>query len=124
MADNDDDVLGAALREMEEETGINPNIGEMIDLTREFYKGKWNGIYPSPGACDEVVRLFLYRQKASEAEVKKLQGRRTGLADENEHLKLRIVKLEDLCRITADVKAHSAYMMYASIKQKGAIWKE
>ena len=33
-----------------------------------------------------------------------MQGRKTGVAAENEHLKLRIVRLEELCRITPDVK--------------------
>lgn len=121
MIDNENNVLRVALREMEEETGVIPNAGEMIDLTKTFFKGKWDCIYPSPGACDELIKLFLYRQKSSEAEVKKMQGRKTGVAAENEHLKLRIVRLEDLCRITPDVKAHSAYMMYLALKKEGVI---
>lgn len=121
MIDNENNVLRVALWETEEETGVIPNAREMIDLTKIFFKGKWDGIYPSPGACDELIKLFLYRQKSSEAEVKKMQGRKTGVANENEHLKLRIVRLEELCRITPDVKAHCAYMMYMALKKEGAI---
>lgn len=121
MIDNENNVLRVALRETEEETGVIPNAGEMIDMTKTFFKEKWDGIYPSPGACDELIKLFLYRQKSSEAEVKKMQSRKTGVAIENEHLKLRIVRLEELCRITPDVKAHCAYMMYTMLKKEGAI---
>lgn len=121
MIDNENNVLKVALREMEEETGVIPNGREMIDMTKTFFKGKWDGIYPSPGACDELVKLFLYRQKSSEAEVKKMQGRKTGVANENEHLKLKLVNLEDVCRITPDVKVHSACVMYMALKKEGAI---
>lgn len=121
MINNDENALKAALREMKEETNIIPNAGKMIDLTKVFFKGKWNGIYPSPGACDELIKLFLYRQSSTEAEVKKMQGKKTGLASENEHLKLRLINLKDVCRITPDVKVHCAYMMYMALKKEGVI---
>lgn len=121
MIDNESNVLRVALREMKEETDVISNAKKMVDLTETFFKGRWNGVYPSPGACDELIRLFLYRQKSSEAEVKKMQGRKTGVAIENEHLKLKLVNLEDVCRITPDVKVHSACMMYMTLKKEGVI---
>ncbi len=121
MMDGEKDALSVAKREMKEETGIDPQGGQMFDLTEKFYGKSWKGIYPSPGACDEYIRLFLFRKKTTESEIKALQGKKTGLTSENEHLVLKIVKLQDLCKITPDVKAHSAYMIYRELLEKGAL---
>ncbi len=115
MMDRETDAQKVAEREMEEETGIKPNEGIMTDLTREFYGESWKGVFPSPGACDEAVKLFLFRKKVTEDELKKIQGRKTGIASEHEYITLRLVNLDKLCKMTPDVKAHSAYMMYQAL---------
>ncbi len=110
MMDTETDALQVALREMEEETGLNPALGQMIHLGH---------IYPSPGACDEAIHLFLFEAKMSEAEVMLLQGTTTGLAEEGEHLVVKLVELDELCPKTQDPKAHSAHMLYCALKMKG-----
>jgi ADP-sugar diphosphatase len=121
MMDNEKEVLKVAMREMQEETGLSADDSLLLNLTRTFYGSEWRGIYPSPGACDEVIELFLYRCNMTEDEVHKLQGQKTGLVAENENLVLRVVKLEEVCRFTPDVKAHSAYIMYTQLKHEGRI---
>ncbi|MDD5318680.1 MAG: NUDIX domain-containing protein [Candidatus Pacebacteria bacterium] len=109
MMDKETDVIQVALREMAEETNLDPAEGVMTYLTH---------IYPSPGACDEMIHLILHEQTMSERKVKNLQGKKTGLAGEHEHLTLKVVELDDLCGCTSDVKAHSAYLMYLKIKKE------
>ncbi len=122
MMDNETDAWKVAEREMMEETGIDPKSGTMNDLTKEFFGATWKGIYPSSGACDEFVKLFLFRKKVTEEELKSIEGRKTGLVSEHEHITLKLVKLEDLFRATPDVKAHSAYIMYIGLKKKGELY--
>jgi ADP-sugar diphosphatase len=110
MMDDEVDALQVAWREMEEETGLDPALGLMTRLGH---------IYPSPGACDEAIHLFLFEAKMSEAEVLSLQDTTTGLAEEGEQLIVKLVKLEELCPKTQDPKAHSAHMLYCALKMKG-----
>jgi ADP-sugar diphosphatase len=111
MMDEESDARQVAAREMEEETGLRPPSAEgLMDL------GK---VYPSPGACDESIRLFACEIRSSERHIASLQGRATGLEHENERLRLKIVRLDSLCSSTEDAKAHSAYLMYATLKKKG-----
>jgi len=121
MMDKETDAMKVAMKETKEETGLDPIHGKMTDLAKSFYGPKWSGIYPSPGACDEMIHLFLYEQNVSERKIKELQGLKTGLSEEHEHLTLKIVKLNQLCESTPDVKAHSAYLMYTQLKQKGSL---
>ena len=121
MMDKEVNPLKVAIREMKEETGLDPHHGKLTDLGKSFYGSKWSGIYPSPGACDEMIHLFLYEQNVSERKIKELQGLETGLSEEHEHLKLRVVRLSQLCECTPDVKAHSAYLMYTHLKLRGQL---
>src|SRR3989338_6079584 len=56
-------VKGSALRELEEETHLTITTSQLIDLAHLFYDGQWDGVYPSPGACDEIVHLFACRKE-------------------------------------------------------------
>ena len=111
----------AAIRELKEETGLDAADGDLIDLCQLFYGGNWQGVYPSPGACDERVHLFLFRKRVSEATVNRLHDKRTGSEIEHEQLVLKVIRLDDLCTATPDPKAHSAFMMYQSLRKKGVI---
>lgn len=121
MMDRETDSLNVALRELREETGIDTSGGSMINLTQMFYGDRLKGIYPSPGACDEVIKLFAYIKEVDDEEVHRIHGKQTGLASEYEHLTLEVVRISDLCRLTADVKAHSAYIMYTQLKTEGKL---
>lgn len=117
MMDGETDGVAVAVREIAEETHFCAKPADVIDLTAAFYGGTWPGIYPSPGACDEYIRLFLYRKTMTDRQIRAISGRQTGLAAEHEHLKLRVVRLSDLCRITPDVKAHSAFLMFELLRR-------
>lgn len=114
-------VHSAGLRELEEETGVVVIQEELVDLSRLFYGGRWGGIYPSPGACDEIVHIFFCKKEVEKEMIKSINGRITGLEEENERIVVRVVKLNDLCVSTPDPKAHSAFVMYRVLKQKGIV---
>lgn len=121
MMEKETDALEVALRELQEETGIDTEGGSMVNLTQMFYGDRLKGVYPSPGACDEVIKLFAYIKEVDEKDIEHIHGKQTGLASEHEHLTLEVVRLTELCRLTGDVKAHSAYIMYTQLKKEGKL---
>jgi ADP-sugar diphosphatase len=132
---DDGTFAGTAAKEIEEECGIKVPESELIDLTAlalseqsatghhsEAGVKLGEGIYPSPGACDEYIPIFLYQKKVSRQEIEEWEGKLTGLREEGEKIKLKIVKLQDLWKEGArDAKALSALALYTSLKQNGKI---
>ncbi|KAJ1843227.1 hypothetical protein LPJ73_005553 [Coemansia sp. RSA 2703] len=96
---------GTAARELEEETGLVIHADELVELTDR-------GVYPSPGACDEFLRLFACEKRISESELQKIEGRLSGLRDEGEFITLRLARLKDLCRETSDMKTLAALCLW------------
>lgn len=112
MLDSSRNFAGTAAKEVEEETGIVINETELIDLTYMAYNGYYNGMYPSAGGCDEFIRLFLYQKDITAEKLADLNGKLTGLREEGELIKLRLVLLEDVWRIAPDSKTLSALYLY------------
>jgi ADP-sugar diphosphatase len=99
MLDGSGDFAGVAAKELKEETSIAVNQKELVDLTELAYNttfGKVKGVFPSCGGCDEFLRLFLYRTKMPKEEINKLQGKCTGVLEEGEIIKLKIISINDL----------------------------
>jgi len=115
---DDGTFMGKAANEMQEETGIVVKIEDLIDLTLLAYGSKYPGIYPSPGGCDEYIRLFLYRQEVSAEKLKELEGKCTGAIGTHEFISLRVLPLETLWQETSDVKALSSLFLYEKVKHK------
>ncbi|KAF2852704.1 hypothetical protein T440DRAFT_497702 [Plenodomus tracheiphilus IPT5] len=81
-----------------------------------------NGIYPSPGACDEFIPLFLCQKRLTRKHVGWLKGKATGLRDEGENITLRLVPLDKAWRyVGRDAKALAALTLYENLKKEGRI---
>lgn len=100
-------VVGVALKELEEETGIVINRSDLTEL---------GSIWPSPGACDEEITLFYSYVTMSYSTFLEKQDRIFG-ESEDEVIKLKFVKadgrretLEYLLSLK-DAKLNSAYLM-------------
>ena len=62
MLDSSGSFVGAAAKELQEETGLTVKEKDLIDLTEKAFKGSaYNHVYPSAGGSDEILRLFLYQ---------------------------------------------------------------
>ena len=121
MLDGCGDFVGAAAREIEEEVGMRISAENLVDLTQWASEGKWPGVFPSAGACDEFIRLFLYEGEISREKLDDLNGRLAGLAEEHEYIIVSVIPLEDLPRRTPDMKALSAYCLYEARKKQLAV---
>lgn len=115
MLDGSGKFAGVAAAEMRQELGIELNETELIDLSA--LAGHTQGIFVSPGGTDETIRLFAYVKEVTEEELASMSGRCTGLAEEGEHITLKIVPLESLWSI-ADAKTIAAYALYLKFLNK------
>ena len=113
MLDGDGNFAGVAAKELKEETGLEINSDKLFNLTA--LSGN-TAVYPSPGGCDEFIRIYLYKCTMTADELQELNGRITGNTDEGESIIIKLIKYEDLYTIP-DCKALSAYAMYEGLKK-------
>lgn len=112
LDDDNGDFVGTAVREVEEETGIQLKLEDMIDLTAFLYPSTGCKFFPSAGGCDEEISLFLYRGRVDKEIIMQLQGKETGLRDHGELIKVRVVPYRELWRTTPDAKVLTAIALY------------
>ncbi|RKO85042.1 NUDIX hydrolase domain-like protein [Blyttiomyces helicus] len=122
MLDGSNQFTGVAARELEEECGITVGESDLVDLVGLANGGEGGGVvYPSPGGCDESVRLFLCRKEVGVEELRRLEGRRGGLREEGERIELRVVPVGELWRATRDMKALAALALWERCVREGLV---
>jgi ADP-sugar diphosphatase len=129
MIDDSGTFKGSAAKEIKEETGLEIPENDLLNLsqlaTPEPASGEeilQRGIYPSPGACDEFIPLFLARKKLPRTEIESMKGRLTGLREHGEKITLKICRIDELWKIGArDGKTLAAVALYDGLKREGKI---
>ncbi|KAJ1381322.1 NUDIX hydrolase domain [Sesbania bispinosa] len=121
LDDDKGDVVGTAVREVEEETGIKLNLEDMVDLTAFLDSSTGCRFFPSPGGCDEEISIFLYRGRVDKEIITQLQGKETGLRDHGELIKVRVVPYNKLWRTTADCKVLTAVALLEMATKEGLL---
>ncbi|XP_020243698.1 nudix hydrolase 14, chloroplastic isoform X2 [Asparagus officinalis] len=121
LDDERGDIVGTAVREVEEEIGITLNADAMVNLTALLDPATGQKVFPSPGGCDEELSLFLYRSPVKEEVIRALHGKEMGLRDHGELIKVRVIPYDKLWHVTADMKALSAIALYEMAKRDGLL---
>lgn len=123
-----DTFSGGAAKELQEETGLEVQASELINmsyLAAEGLSSEENlqtAMYPSPGGCDEFIPVFLCRKRIPRKDLETYQGKLTGLRDQGEKITLKLVKLEDLWKEgSRDGKTLAAWALYSGLKAEGKI---
>jgi len=116
MIDGSGHFVGKAAAEIREETGLDIEENALIDMTALAYGDKFQGIYPSPGGCDEFIRLFVHRRTVDNAFLNNLEGKLTGLREHGELITLKVVKLSEAWKHTSDVKLLSSLYLYQNLR--------
>ncbi|MGD8374312.1 MAG: NUDIX hydrolase [Candidatus Woesebacteria bacterium] len=113
MIDPREDVRVAALRELNEETGINLAWSAPINMLGNM------PLLVSPGFTDERVYFCVVRATATEEQVAQMNGRLAGVAAEGEHTKLYVVSFDQALALAensskgyADLKTLMSLMLY------------
>jgi ADP-sugar diphosphatase len=105
MMDSNNCFVGVAMKEISEETGLNPpKISELILLGEP--------IIPSAGGCDEQIQLFFWQTSVTSQLLQQMKRKIYGAQDENESIQLVFVpfeKYEDKLLTMGDVKAICAH---------------
>lgn len=134
-------LKGAAASEIEEEAKLNVKESDLIDLSQlaveDVPVSPWtnqsnaaagesetvqNAMYPSVGACDEFIPIFLYQKRLTRRHMAWLKGKATGLRDEGENITLKLVSLSRAWREAGrDAKALAAIALYENLKKEGRI---
>jgi ADP-sugar diphosphatase len=124
MLDGSGHFAGVAAQELDEEVGISIDADRLVDLTELAYGDRWPGVFPSPGGCDEFIRLFAFRESIDADKLSAMQGKLTGLIEHGESITLRIIPLSELCTATADAKALSSLCLYNHLRATNQFqWK-
>lgn len=121
LDDDKGDFVGTAVREVEEEIGIQLNLEEMVDLTAFLDPSTGCRIFPSPGGCDEEISLFLYKGNVDRGIINELQGKQTGLREHGELIKVHVVPYKKLWQMTTDAKTLTAIALYEMAKREGLL---
>jgi ADP-sugar diphosphatase len=106
MMDENGNFIGVAAKEIKEETGLDIVERDLIPL---------GGIYPSPGACDEYIKLYAYEYNISEEEFVELQGKSTGCIEEGEQITLKTIPYYEIIN-SEDPKLLCAWAKYENIQ--------
>jgi ADP-sugar diphosphatase len=124
MLDDHGTFAGGAAQEIKEETGLEIPEQDLTDMT-SLAVGETNlggehlqqAIYPSPGACDEFIPIFMVRKIMGRGEIESVKGKLTGLREHGEKITLKICRLNELWKIGArDGKALAAVALYEGLK--------
>jgi len=112
MLDGEGGVAGIAAQEMEEECGIVVKESELIDLTHLACQEavdsghlSFPGVCPSPGGCDEFIRMMYLEKKVTKLELEAMKGRLSGLRSHGEIITLQVVPFDQVWKVSADAKA-------------------
>ena len=131
MLDDAGTFAGGAAKEIEEETGLEVPVDELIDMTElalfsaisdDNDEHLQQGVYPSPGGCDEFVPIFLWQKRVPREQLKQWQGKLTGLRDHGEKIKLMLCPLEKVWRQGGrDAKVLAAWALYEGLRKEGKL---
>ena len=130
MLDDAGTFAGGAAKELEEETGLQVPAHDLINMTQIALSSATSddeehlqqGVYPSPGGCDESVPIFLWQKRIPRVQMKEWQGKLTGLRDHGEKITLVLCPLEKVWRHAGrDAKVLAGWALYTGLRGEGKI---
>jgi 8-oxo-dGTP pyrophosphatase MutT (NUDIX family) len=131
MVDEGGSFAGQAAREIWEELGMVIGEGELVSLSElagggggggKGGEGLAQGVYPSPGACDEYIPIYMHERRVPRAQLGEWTGKLTGLREDGERITLKLVRMRDLWKEGArDAKCLAAVALWEGLKREGKV---
>jgi ADP-sugar diphosphatase len=88
MLDNESDAAAVAVKEVYEETGIQLEREQMVQLNKEPF-------FPSTGTSDEAMYLFYCELELTTAQINSYHNNSTGLLSDHEFINTCVVPFEE-----------------------------
>jgi ADP-sugar diphosphatase len=93
---DDGTFKGAAAKEIEEELGLRIEEDDLVNLNELALEDEGEGereglskaMYPSAGACDECISIFMHEKRVPRDQLKEWTGKLTGLREEGEKVRV------------------------------------
>ncbi|MCB1176759.1 MAG: NUDIX hydrolase, partial [Leptospiraceae bacterium] len=105
MCDNESDPFKVAVKEVEEETGLQISENQIIHL----HKGK---LYNSPGLLDEAGYFFACEVEMSGEEIKQFHDKTMGEEHEHEYIQTVICPFEEALSLIKNANGLLSIMLY------------
>lgn len=128
MMDKAKNFAGQAAKEIKEEVGIEVKESELTDMTELALRGHkakeklQSAMYPSPGGCDEAIKIYLWEKEMERQRIENLKGKLTGDRAERENITVRLWEYERLLEVGArDAKTLAAWSLYEYLKREGIL---
>ncbi len=118
MLDDSNNFVGVAIKELVEETEIELNQDNIVDLNDLVYGNSAKGVFSSVGITDEFIRYFVFRQTVSREYLDSLRNKLTGSKTENEKIVLEVILLKNLVAESPDSKSLCAFALYQRVKNR------
>jgi len=126
MLDGESDkLIGKAVKEVEEETGLRIPVHELCNLTElalgeTLVQSAQRAMYPSPGGSDEFIPLLVWEKSMPRMDIVDLQDKLTGNRRQGEMITVKLVQYEDVWKEGGrDAKTLAAWALYEKLKQEG-----
>jgi ADP-sugar diphosphatase len=129
MVDEAGKFAGTAAKEVKEELGLEITEDELKCLSElaaeeedESAEGLPTAMFPSPGGCDESIRIFLHERTVPRSQLDEWTGKLTGLREDGEKITLKLVPVKDLWKVGArDGKTLAAVTLWEGLKREGRL---
>ena len=109
LVDGDDDPHAVAVREAQEEAGIELRPEQVIRLNEEPF-------YPSTGTSDEAMLLYYCEIEMGREEIMSYDAQETGLAHENEQIRTKITTIPEALKLITNPNGLLNIYMYLEAK--------
>jgi ADP-sugar diphosphatase len=130
MLDGSGNFVSKAVKEIQEETGLDIPSEELIDMTElalqesKTAEDLQPAMYPSPGGSDEFIAIYLWDKVLERNDFEDLKNtlksKPKGNRLEGEQITIRLCKYEELWREGArDAKTLAAWSLYEGLKREG-----
>jgi len=110
-----DSVVGREITEVENSTGLTMKLSQLENLSKLAYENcsiyNASGLCPALGNCSEFVKIMYARKEITKREMASLRTRLSQMREEGASMTLRVVPLDDLWKVSADMKVVSALFL-------------
>jgi len=124
----DGSISIAAARDLEDKVRLKLNAEDLIDMTEialrdhQSDESLKNAMYPSPGACDEFISIFLWEKEMDRMLIDSLREQLSEEGSKAGKVRVRLFNYEKLLQVGArDGKTWAAWSLYEYLKRTGQI---